>query len=76
MAKGNSNNKTETKSDFFQTTYSNQTSCFIGHKILKYFNDYHNCHLFIVEVSTNRNLKKCGICKSESIFRQSSTLFK
>ena len=26
---------------FFYGTYSNLASCFIGHKILKYFSDFH-----------------------------------
>ena len=37
----------------FHGTYSNVTSFFIGHKILKYLNDFYNCHA-MAKVSTNK----------------------
>ena len=40
MTKADPNNGNETKSDILPRTYSNLTSFFIGHKILKYFNDF------------------------------------
>ena len=40
MAKVNEHNGNETKSDIFRGTYSNLISFSIGHKILKYFNDF------------------------------------
>ena len=40
--KVNANNGNKTKSDIFYGTYSNLTSFFIGHKILKYFNNFCN----------------------------------
>ena len=42
MTKVNPSNRNETKSDIFHGTYSNLTSFFTGHKILKYFNNFYN----------------------------------
>ena len=42
MTKLTPNNGSETKSDIFYGTYSNLTSFFIGHKILKYFNGFYD----------------------------------
>ena len=39
------NNGNETKPDIFHGAYSNLISFFIGHKILKYFNDFYNWYL-------------------------------
>ena len=47
MAKVNPNNGNETKSGIFLRTYSNLTSFFIVHTILKYFNDFYNWYLSI-----------------------------
>ena len=47
MTTVNPNNGNETKSDIFCGTYSNLTLIFTGRKILKYFNDFYNCHLSI-----------------------------
>ena len=33
---------------FYHRTYSNLTSLFIGHKTIKYFNDFHKWHLSIL----------------------------
>ena len=44
MTKVNPNNGNETKWNIFHETYPNLTSFFIGHKILKYFNDFYNWH--------------------------------
>ena len=55
---------------------------FTGHKILKYFNDFYNCHLPISLQSKHRQVKwnkiKHVMCKTDSIFPylQISTLFK
>ena len=69
MTKRNPKNKNEIKSDIFHGTYPNQTSC---HKILKYFNSFHNWHLL---AQTKIKIKR-EMCKFESIFIQGSTLFK
>ena len=42
MAKVNKKNGNETKSDIFHGTYSNLTSFYIGHKMLKYFKDFYS----------------------------------
>ena len=42
MTKLTPNNGSETKSDIFYGTYSNLTSFFIGHEILKYFNGFYD----------------------------------
>ena len=47
MTTVNPNNENEINSEFFHGTYSNLTSFFIGHKILKYFSDFYNWHLSI-----------------------------
>ena len=39
---------------FFHETHSNLISFSTGHKILEYFNDFYNWHLFIAKVSTNK----------------------
>ena len=57
---------------FFMGEYSNLTSFFLGHKILKSFN-------FIAKVCTNKwNEIKRDMCKCDSIFSylQCCTLFK
>ena len=43
MTEMNPNNRNETKSDIF----SWYVFFFIGHKMLKYFNDFHNWYLSI-----------------------------
>ena len=48
MAKVNLNHENEIKSDIFHGVYSNLTSFFITHKILKYFNDFFNRHHLIL----------------------------
>ena len=62
---------------FFQGTYSNLTLFFIGHKMLKYFNDFYNWH---VSVPFQKQVKQSqhGMWKFDSIFPylQSGTLFK
>ena len=40
MTNVNSNNGSETKLDIFCGTYSNLTSIFVDHRILKYFTDF------------------------------------
>ena len=47
MTTVNPNVVNETKSDIFSWTYSNLTSSFIGHTILKYFNGFYDWHLSI-----------------------------
>ena len=47
MTKVNPNNRNEINQTFFHGTYSNLTLFFIGHKILKYFNDFYNWHFSI-----------------------------
>ena len=42
MNKVNPKKGNETKQTFFHETYSNLTSFLIGHKILKYFNDFYD----------------------------------
>ena len=52
---------------FFHGKYSNLTSFFLGCKILKYFNDFYNCHLSVSlqkwaqtkksELKSNRHVK-------------------
>ena len=42
MTKWNQNNGGKTKSHMGHGAYSNLTSFFIGHKILKYFDDFDN----------------------------------
>ena len=68
---------------FLHGTYSNLTSFFIGHNILKYFNDFYDWHLSISsqkkkhkQVKRNKNTR--DMCKSDNIFPylQRSTLFK
>ena len=73
-------NEHETNQTFFHGTCSNLISFFIGPKVLKYFNDFHNWHLSIsLQMWAQTKIKiKRDICKSYSIFPhlQSSTLFK
>ena len=80
MTKVNPNNGNETKQTFFHVKYSDLISFFIGPKILKYFNDFHNWSSsnFIAKVSTTKIKIKWDMGKSDSIFPylQSSTLFK
>ena len=47
MTKMNSSNGIETKSDIFPWDNSNLTLFFIGHKILKYFNDHYKWHFSV-----------------------------
>ena len=47
MAKVNPNNGNETKSDIFLRDIFKSDIVFIGHKILKYFNDFYNWHFSI-----------------------------
>ena len=47
MAKVNPNNGNETKSDIFPRDLFKSDIGFIGHKILKYFNDFYNWHVSI-----------------------------
>ena len=50
---------------FFHGTYLSLTAFFIGHKILKYFNDIYNWHLSISKTITNKsNGIKRDMCKS------------
>ena len=59
----------------FRGTYSNLTLFFIGHKIIKYFNDFNNWNFSISLQKWNKITKH--MCKSDSIFPylQGSTLF-
>ena len=45
MTKVNPDNRNETKSEISHGTYSNLTSFFIGRKILKYFDEFHDWYL-------------------------------
>ena len=47
MTKVNPNNGNETKSDIFPRDIFKSDIIFIGHKILKYFNDFYNWHFSI-----------------------------
>ena len=47
MTKVNQTMKMKQKLTFFDETYSNLASFFIGHKILKHFNYFYNCHISI-----------------------------
>ena len=47
MTKMNLDDGNETKLYFFHGPYSNQTSFFIGSKILKYFSGFSNWHLSV-----------------------------
>ena len=47
MTKMNLNDGNETKLYFFHGTYSNQTSFFIGSKILNYFSGFSNWHFSV-----------------------------
>ena len=47
MAKVNPNNGNETKSDIFSRDIFKSDIIFIGRKILKYFNDFCNCHFSV-----------------------------
>ena len=47
MAKVNSSNGNETKSDIFHGAHSNLMSFFIGRKILKFFNEFFNWYLSV-----------------------------
>ena len=44
MTKVNPNNRNETKSDIFPRDILKSGIIFIGRKILKYFNGFHNWH--------------------------------
>ena len=48
MTEVNPNNENETKSDIFHGTYSNLTSFYIGHKMLKYFKDFYSWNFSIL----------------------------
>ena len=47
MTKVNPTNGNETKSDIFLREIFKSDIIFIGHKILKYFNDFYNWHFSI-----------------------------
>ena len=47
MTKVSPNNGNETKSDIFPMDIFKSDIIFIGHKILKYFNDFYNWHSLI-----------------------------
>ena len=57
---------------FFHGAYSNLTLFFIGRKILKYFNDFYNCHFSISLQSEHNQVKRNKItwdmCKFDSVF--------
>ena len=72
----------KTKMNPNTSTYSNLTLFFIGHKIIKCFNDFYNWHLSISLQKWTKQLKwnkiKWYVCNSDSTFPylQNSTLFK
>ena len=47
MTKVSRNNGSGTKSDIFPQDIFKSDNIFIGHKILKYFNDFYNWHFSI-----------------------------
>ena len=70
MTKVKPNNGNETKLDIFYGTYSNLTSFFIDHKILTYFDNFHNWYLSISlqKLAQTKETKKHETCANLTVF--------
>ena len=70
MAKVNPNNGNETKSDIFLRDIFKSDIVFIGHKILKYFNDFYNWHFSISSQkwAQSSKIKSHGTCANLTVF--------
>ena len=71
MTKVNPNNGNETKSDIFPRGIFKSDIIFIGHKILKYLNDFYDRHFSISlqkRAQSERNKIAWDMWKSHSIF--------